>query len=111
MMAASVDVLRADAVQRDARSQSLSRAASRLETLTAWALVGPAVILLVGLFLLPCVFAVIVIALTDWQLGGRTFIRRPRHFREVLAMRASASRLSNTVVYVLIVAGHGRTGA
>ena len=62
MMAVSADVLRTNAVQRDKRSQSLARAASRLEALTAWALVGPAAILLVGLFLLP-VFAVIVIAL------------------------------------------------
>jgi multiple sugar transport system permease protein len=103
MMAASVDVLRADAVQRDARSQSLSRAASRLEALTAWALAGPAVILLVGLFLLP-VLAVIVIALTDWQFGAKTlsFVGLA-NFREMFGDESFRISLVNTIVYVLIV--------
>jgi multiple sugar transport system permease protein len=103
MMAASVDVLRTDAVQRDARSQSLSRAASRLETLTAWALAGPAVILLFGLFLLP-VLAVIVIALTDWQFGAKTlsFVGLA-NFREMFGDESFRISLVNTIVYVLIV--------
>jgi multiple sugar transport system permease protein len=103
MMAVSAEVLRTSAVQRDKRSQSLARAASRLEALTAWALAGPAVILLVGLFLLP-VFAVIVIALTDWQMGAKTlsFVGLA-NFREVFGDEGFRISLVNTVVYVLIV--------
>jgi multiple sugar transport system permease protein len=103
MMAVSAEVLRTSAVQRDKRSQSLARAASRLEALTAWALAGPAVILLVGLFLLP-VFAVIVIALTDWQMGAKTLsFAGLANFREVLGDEGFRISLVNTVVYVLIV--------
>jgi multiple sugar transport system permease protein len=102
-MAMAVDVLRTGAVQRDTRSRSLSRAASRLEALTAWALAGPAVILLVGLFLLP-VLAVVVIALTDWQLGARTLsFVGAANFREVFGDAGFRISLVNTVVYVLIV--------
>jgi multiple sugar transport system permease protein len=103
MMAVSDGLLGTDAVQRDKRSQSLSHAASRLEALTAWALVGPAVILLVGLFLLP-VFAVIVIALTDWQFGAKTlsFVGLA-NFREVFGDAGFRISLVNTIVYVLIV--------
>jgi multiple sugar transport system permease protein len=102
-MAVSAEVLRTSAVQRDKRSRSLARAASRLEALTAWALAGPAVILLVGLFLLP-VFAVIVIALTDWQMGAKTLsFAGLANFREVLGDEGFRISLVNTVVYVLIV--------
>jgi multiple sugar transport system permease protein len=103
MMAVSAEVLRTSAVQRDKGSRSLARAASRLEALTAWALAGPAVILLVGLFLLP-VFAVIVIALTDWQMGAKTlsFVGLA-NFREVFGDEGFRISLVNTVVYVLIV--------
>jgi multiple sugar transport system permease protein len=41
------------------------------ETLAAAALAGPAFLLLFALVLLPCA-AVLVIALTDWQLGAKT---------------------------------------
>ena len=103
MTAAAVDMLGTDAVSRDERTQSLSRAASRLEALTAWALVGPAVILLVGLFLLP-VFAVIVIALTDWQLGANTLsFAGLANFREVFGDAGFRISLVNTIAYVLIV--------
>lgn len=103
MMAVSAEVLRTSAVQRDKRSRSLARAASRLEALTAWALAAPAVILLVGLFLLP-VFAVIVIALTDWQMGAKTLsFAGLANFREVLGDEGFRISLVNTVVYVLIV--------
>jgi multiple sugar transport system permease protein len=102
-MAVSAEVLRTSAVQRDKRSRSLARAASRLEALTAWALAGLAVILLVGLFLLP-VFAVIVIALTDWQMGAKTLsFAGLANFREVLGDEGFRISLVNTVVYVLIV--------
>jgi multiple sugar transport system permease protein len=103
MTAMSVDTLRTGEARRDKRSQSLARAASRLEALTAWALVGPAVILLVGLFLLP-VLAVIVIALTDWQLGARamSFVYLA-NFREVFGDETFRISLVNTIVYVLIV--------
>lgn len=102
-MAMAVEVLRTGAAQHAERSQSLSRAANRLEALTAWALAGPAVILLVGLFLLP-VLAVVVIALTDWQLGARTlsFVGLA-NFREVFGDEGFRISLVNTVVYVLIV--------
>jgi multiple sugar transport system permease protein len=61
------------------------------------------VILLVGLFLLP-VLAVVVIALTDWQLGARTlsFVGLA-NFREVFGDEGFRISLVNTVVYVLIV--------
>jgi multiple sugar transport system permease protein len=102
-MGKSVGLPGTDAVRGNKRSRSLSRAASRLETLTAWVLVGPAVILLVGLFLLP-VCAVIVIALTDWQLGAKTlsFVGLA-NFREVFGDESFRISLVNTIVYVLIV--------
>ncbi len=74
-----------------------------VEALTAYALAGPAVVLLLALFILP-VLAVFVIALTDWQFGANTlrFVGF-QNFHEVLADPVFRASLSNTVVYVLIV--------
>ncbi|MDQ0473098.1 carbohydrate ABC transporter permease, partial [Labrys wisconsinensis] len=73
------------------------------DALVAYALAGPAFLLLVLLFFLPVV-AVIVIALTDWQFGARTlaFVGLA-NFREVFADEGFRASLVNTLVYVLIV--------
>lgn len=73
------------------------------EALTAWTLAAPAVLSLLILLLLP-VFAVFVIALTDWQFGGRTLaFVGVTNFREVFADEGFRASLLNSVVYVLIV--------
>lgn len=64
---------------------------------------APAVILMVLLLLGPIV-AVVVIALTDWQLGqtSMTFIGL-RNFAELLSDSGFRTSLANTFIYVLIV--------
>ena len=73
------------------------------DALVAYALAGPAFLLLVLLFFLPVV-SVIVIALTDWQFGARTlaFVGLA-NFREVFADEGFRASLVNTLIYVLIV--------
>ncbi|WP_027532938.1 carbohydrate ABC transporter permease [Bradyrhizobium sp. WSM3983] len=73
------------------------------EALAAWTLAGPALFFLLALYLLP-VIAVVLIALTDWQLGGRslTFVGLT-NFREVFADEGFRASLLNTIVYVLVV--------
>ncbi|WP_172645913.1 carbohydrate ABC transporter permease [Bradyrhizobium elkanii] len=71
--------------------------------MAAYALAGPAVLLLFVLFFVP-VIAVFVIALTDWQFGARTFaFVGIANFREVFADEGFRASLLNTVIYVLIV--------
>lgn len=84
-------------LSRAARGQRLA------ETLTAWSLAGPALLLLVMLFFLPVV-AVFVIALTDWQFGALSldFVGLA-NFAEVFADDGFRTSLLNTIVYVLIV--------
>lgn len=74
-----------------------------LEAITAWALAGPALVLLVVLFFLPAV-GVFLIALTDWQFGASSlsFVGLA-NFREVFADEDFRTSLANTVIYVLIV--------
>ncbi|MDX8521772.1 carbohydrate ABC transporter permease [Mesorhizobium dulcispinae] len=73
------------------------------ETLTAWSLTGPALVLLVALFFLP-VAGIFGMALTDWQFGARTlsFVGLD-NFREVFFDQGFRASLINTVVYVAIV--------
>lgn len=73
------------------------------ETVTAYALAGPAFLLLLCLFILP-VFAVFVIALTDWQFGALTlkFVGLA-NFGEVFGDPNFRASLVNTVLYVLMV--------
>ncbi|ATU95528.1 ABC transporter permease [Phyllobacterium zundukense] len=73
------------------------------ETLAAWSLAGPALVLLVALFFLP-VFAVFGIALTDWQFGASSlsFVGFG-NFKEVFADEGFRASLVNTILYVVIV--------
>lgn len=73
------------------------------EVLAAWALAGPALFFLITLFFLP-VFAVLGIALTNWQFGARTlsFVGFG-NFEEVFRDRGFRASLTNTVLYVAIV--------
>nr|WP_235940590.1 sugar ABC transporter permease [Bradyrhizobium hipponense] len=73
------------------------------ECAAAYALAGPAVLLLFVLFLVP-VIAVFVIALTDWQFGARTLsFVGIANFREAFADQGFRTSLLNTVFYVLVV--------
>lgn len=78
-------------------------ASHRAEARSGYLLIGPAMLLLLALFLLPTL-AVFAIALTDWRFGARTlsFVGL-RNFVELLADRAFRQSLGNTVVYALIV--------
>lgn len=69
----------------------------------AYALAGPAVLLLFVLFFVP-VIAVFVIALTDWQFGASTLaFVGIANFREVFADQGFRTSLLNSVYYVLVV--------
>jgi len=73
------------------------------EALAAWTLAGPALLLLIVLFLLPVV-AVFGIALTDWQFGASTLTYVGlANFQEIFADGEFRASLTNTVSYVLIV--------
>jgi multiple sugar transport system permease protein len=102
-MTTALELLRPPSAPPDRHLAFLSRAAGVLEALTPWALAGPAVILLVGLFFLPSV-AVLVIALTDWQFGANTlaFIGLA-NFYAIFADAGFRISLTNTFVYVMIV--------
>ncbi|MET4519074.1 sugar ABC transporter permease [Bradyrhizobium sp. I1.7.5] len=73
------------------------------ETLAGYALVGPALVLILVLFILPA-GAVLAIAMTDWHLGAKTlsFIGTA-NFTSLLADRAFRAALFNTAAYVLMV--------
>lgn len=73
------------------------------ETVAAWSLAGPALVLLVCLFFLP-VFAVFLIALTDWQFGASSLsFVGVGNFEEVFADEGFRASLVNTILYVVIV--------
>jgi len=101
-MSATAEPLRA-VETRPAAPAFSARGRKLADTLTAYALAGPALLLLVGLFFLP-VAAVIVIALTDWQFGALSlsFVGLA-NFREVFADEGFRASLLNTIAYVLIV--------
>ncbi|NEV01156.1 carbohydrate ABC transporter permease [Bradyrhizobium uaiense] len=72
-------------------------------TLAGLGLAGPAIVFLLGLFLLPAV-AVIFVALTDWQFGAVSFsFVGLDNYRELFADATFRVSLVNTAVYVLIV--------
>ena len=73
------------------------------DALAAGLLAGPAVLLLLALFLLPTL-AVFAIAVTDWQFGARSlsFVGL-KNFAELFADPVFRRSLVNTIVYVLIV--------
>lgn len=73
------------------------------EAMAAVALAGPAFVLLFTLVLLPCA-AVVVISLTDWQLGARTLhVVGLNNFVELLADPVFRRSLCNTFVFAAIV--------
>ncbi|QRM32528.1 sugar ABC transporter permease (plasmid) [Microvirga sp. VF16] len=82
---------------------ALARRRAVLDAGAAWMLAGPALVLLVGLFFLP-VFAVVGIALTDWQFGARTlsFVGLA-NFHEVFADAGFRASFLNTILYVALV--------
>lgn len=73
------------------------------EYVAAGALAGPAFVLLLVLFILP-VFAVLALAMTDWEFGARTirFIGID-NFVELADDNTVRRSLANTFYYVLIV--------
>jgi multiple sugar transport system permease protein len=73
------------------------------ETLAAAALSGPAVALLLALFLLPAM-AIFVIAVTNWQFGARTlsFVGL-QNFADLLRDPTFTTSLRNTFAYVALV--------
>ena len=73
------------------------------ETLAATALAGPAMFLLLALFLLPTL-AIFIIAATDWQFGARTlsFVGF-RNFAELFRDSTFVTSLRNTSLYAIIV--------
>jgi multiple sugar transport system permease protein len=85
---------------RNPRSRFDARAA---ETMAAAALAGPAFLLLFALVLLPCA-AVLVISLTDWQLGERTlhFVGLG-NFVELLTDPVFRRSFGNTLVFAASV--------
>lgn len=80
-----------------------ARRMHRAETLAAVALVGPAIVLLLALFLLPT-FAIFVIAATDWQFGARTFsFVGLKNFVDLFRDPTFTISLRNTFIYVMVV--------
>ncbi|WP_321897310.1 carbohydrate ABC transporter permease [Burkholderia cepacia] len=73
------------------------------DALVAWTLAGPALFLLIVLFLLP-VLAVFAIAFTDWQFGADTMAYIGlTNFHQISTDKEFRASLANTVTYVLIV--------
>lgn len=72
-------------------------------TLAVAVLAGPAIVLLLILFILPVV-AVFIIALTDWQLGARSlrFVGLA-NFRAIFADEGFHASLFNTIAYAFVV--------
>jgi multiple sugar transport system permease protein len=76
---------------------------SPAEALAAWALAGPALVLLLVLCFLPVV-TVFVIALTDWQFGASSLSWVGfANFHQIYADAEFRASLANTILYVLIV--------
>jgi multiple sugar transport system permease protein len=74
-----------------------------VEALNAYVLAGPAVLLLLVLFLLPAL-SVLALALTDWQFGARTLSFVGLQNFAALAGDATFRRsLANTIAFVAIV--------
>lgn len=95
-----------EAVTSSGEHRALQEALRRhriAETLAAWSLAGPALLLLIVLFFLP-IFAVFAIALTDWQFGASSlsFVGFG-NFREVFSDEGFRTSMINTIVYIAIV--------
>lgn len=75
----------------------------RREERVAWLLVSPALLLLLGLVLLP-VAGVFVLSFTDWQLGARqlNFVAL-ENYAEMLEDRRFQVSAINTIIYVGVV--------
>jgi multiple sugar transport system permease protein len=84
-------------------SQAGMRMMRFAETLAGYALIGPAFLLILALFILPTL-AVFVIAATDWQFGAHTlaFVGF-RNFATLVGDPVFRASLWNTVVYAAIV--------
>lgn len=80
-----------------------ARRVRRIEALAAFGLAGPAMMLMLVLFILPTL-AIFVIAGTDWQFGARSlsFVGL-RNFVELFRDETFLVSLRNTFVYVAIV--------
>jgi multiple sugar transport system permease protein len=102
-MAAACEPMRAPRMASVAQPAGGARTQRLATALTGYALAGPALALLLVLFILP-VLAIFVLALTDWQFGARAFrFVGLTNFKEVLADPVFRASLTNTAIYVLIV--------
>jgi multiple sugar transport system permease protein len=85
------------------RKQRVRLAGHADEAMAAAALAGPAFVLLFALVLLPCA-AVVVISLTDWQLGARTLhLVGLGNFVELLTDPVFRRSLGNTLIFAAVV--------
>jgi multiple sugar transport system permease protein len=88
---------------REVTANDPARRIRLAETLAAFALAGPAVALLLALFLLPAM-AIFLIAVTNWQFGARTlsFVGL-QNFADLLRDPTFMTSLRNTFAYVALV--------
>ena len=86
-----------------ARVLAIGRRRDRFEGAIGYVLIGPALFLLLALFILPTL-GVFVIAATDWQFGARSlsFVGL-ENFADVFDDEMFQASFANTVIYVLIV--------
>lgn len=88
---------------RDNRAGLVLRRRRLVETIAAWSLAGPALLLLIGLFFVP-VLSVFAIALTDWQFGASSMsFVGISNFEEVFSDVGFQASFVNTIAYVGIV--------
>jgi multiple sugar transport system permease protein len=87
----------------DVATSDSARRMRLTETLAGFALTGPAVALLLVLFLLPAM-AIFLIAVTNWQFGARTlsFVGL-QNFADLLRDPTFTTSLRNTFAYVALV--------
>lgn len=92
----------AEALAPDRLLDTAHRRRRRSEAWAAWGLAGPATFLLFLLLLGPTL-AVIVLSVTDWQLGAKTLrVIGLRNYAEMFADRVFRQSLGNTLLYVAI---------
>ncbi|CAH1660912.1 carbohydrate ABC transporter permease [Chelatococcus asaccharovorans] len=73
------------------------------DTISAYALLGPSLVLLICLLIGPSL-AVFAISVTNWQFGAQSFsFIGLQNFRELFDDRVFLSSLSNTFIYVAVV--------
>lgn len=102
-MTTVVDATPAKPLHPAGRPGAAARAMATGEAVMAYWLVGPAMVALLALFILP-VLAVVGIAFTDWQFGA-TSLRFVgfANFREVFSDPDFRASFVNTLAYTLIV--------